>query len=324
MPGIDGRIELCRRFEITKGYKNDSRSIFVKNEEAFQSRIDVLDVMYNTYMITDIFEEEASHFESEKKYIEYLNTKRIALTHDIEGRIMLATVAIKEASCGYLFETDVISDIDKRNMVGKTLLRVGFDSPLYEGYKYLVDGLFDVPSNIHDYVLKITGSEYLASAKDLELDTLNLSKQAEIKIRQSMANVSLTLLDLLTPKAINKKELLDIGNSEAIYESSPNRSIKSIDTMYDMIVSDDCTEFENCKIELFNLKSLETDNNLMIKESVLNKNMDLQDKLEFTNQVYLVTYLRMLRDEKPSKYDKYFNFNGNEAKLTSNIELDLV
>jgi hypothetical protein len=311
-----GREEVCKLLGI-----NDKKSIFIKSREAFNDRMKILRVMCNTDKIIETYLEEMQNFDSEEEYVEFLNESRGILESDILKRIVVCVKLIEDCEGKDKFyqlrnTMNFITDIS----TGCTL-RIWLDSPLYEGLKYIVYGLYNLPNDFSDYVEEVSGSKFLALAKDI--DDFDIGKYGLEFLRQSAVNLSFSIFNTLSPMYLNKKEAKYIGESEVLYETSENKTLESIQRIKDALVLDDELRLSNVNIELVHYKELAKNSNMCIKQNVLSGKQDNYDVYNY-NSLELIAYLRMLYNERPSKYDKYFMFNGKEAKLSDNIEMEWI
>lgn len=312
-----GRQMICNRVGIT-----DNKSIFINNEDAFNDRMDILDIMYNTGAIIKTYCKELASFESEKQYIKFLNECKSIISEDIKNKVTKCMLLIEALESKNLFNACKSKINFNKENNERAFLRIGFQSPLYEGLKYVCTGLYEIEENVHDYIYNLTQSEFLASVTDLDKSWID--KSTLQTLIQSSINLSLSMFDVLSPSIINKNELSRIGEAELIYTTSSHRSIQSLDKIYDALLSVNVLKTKNAEVELYKEVSLAKNASIQRKQLIYNT-----DKIDYYNVFNydtptLIAYLRNLYNQPMSKYDRYFEYKGNEAKLSRDIKIDWI
>lgn len=312
-----GRREICRMVGI-----NDENSIFVRNEDAFNDRMKLYRVLYNTDRLIEVYNKELNKFDTEKNYITFLNDGRKAIIDDVTKRLKACMAILKIRKTEEVFNNH--ADKMKFNTLvdNEYLIRLWFDCPKYEGLKYICYGLCDLPSTLSKYIKGITGSNFLALMNDLYTDELEHSLKE--LLRKSEICLSASIFDELSPSYINKKELRFIGNSEVIYFTSPNRTVQSLETIYDALLSNEYLQLENINIQMFKYERLAKNNNIK-KRCVVSSTIETDPyNVDAYDTLSLVAYLRKMYEEPLSKYDRYFEYNNIEARISRDLDIDWV
>jgi len=313
-----GRQWICRKL----GMLYDSNSIFVKDEKAFNDRMDLLNPVYNIDKLVELYKNELNNFSLEIEYNDYLKESLIKLATDIKNKINIANSIIellsriKDKTCLNYFKKEKTFE---NALDSKAYLRIYFDYPMYEGFRYLCNGFSNVKSNAYDYIYSITNSKFLAYDSDI-----SIVDNIDEYVSDAMLFISASLFSLLSPKLLNSKELKYIGKSEIIYISSYNKSVTQLNNIVELIRTNEILSFENANIELYNINQLATNNTINEKVSLIHESTSIRHKIIDCDEVTFLAYLRKQKGEHRSKYDNYFNYKGNLAKLQSNIKIDWI
>lgn len=313
-----GRQEICKRIGIT----ND-KSIFVENKDAFIDRMELLNIMFNIQPCIDIYKEEMEEFKSEKDYIDFLNNGRKKLISNIE-EMCIKEVKMLEA---FLKKNNTIKETVNREIEFTTQvntnykLRVYFDNPVYESIKYLMIGLIELPKNCKDYIYNITNSKYLAYMNDIDIHDIQNETVKNI-INQASLELGLSIFSLISPEYVNTKEVTHIGKAEVSYVCSMNKSVTSINNIHSALINEKRLDLQNINIELYTLDNLANNNEIACKNIIAGGNNKGSYNIINYDTLSLIAYLRKLYGEPMTEYDRYFEYKGNEAKLTNNIEIN--
>ena len=299
---------------------DNESSVFIKNKQAFCDRMNLLRVMYNIDKLISIYNKELKTFDSEEEYNDFLEERLSLIKKNTESKIKLGMFTEHLVSDNS--NSDNINFFKVNNKYAEekgTLLRLYFEYPKYEGMKYLCEPAQKLEENVYDYIFNITNSRFLAEGSDIDLfisdkDILNeLNEQSLI--------LGITMFSLLSPKFINAKELVRIGDAEIIYSSSSNRSIKSIDNMTEYLKETIPETFKNVNIELYNYDRLCKNSDIHLKNVIGADNS--KDLYNITNYspYELIQYLRKIYNEPLSKYDNIVDIDDNQINIMYSKEL---
>lgn len=305
-----GRTWICRKLKMN--YSNES--IFVKNRDAFVDRMTLLDTKYNITGMIKAYKEELDNFESEEEYDKFITNAFKCIKVDINKKIGEANLLnniicktcnyhnILDAKVGKEFNTIVNTD---------NYIRVYFEHPFYESFKYLLDGLHIIPNDVDQYIKDVTNSKFLAKESDINIFIDTYSETYNI-LRHNMLLLSYSLFSLISPAFINEKEVKLINETGVTYVTSANKPVKQLDTIVEAIKSNTAINLTNIAIEIFRLRHIIKESNIAIKENIAyTDNKEIMNATPYEE----IQLLRYLRGEQESKYDKYFEINGQVVKL---------
>lgn len=307
-----GREEICKRIGI-----KDKNSIFIKSREAFVDRMSLLNIYYGIQNLIDIYRKEMETFDSEKEYIKFLRESEIKLYNSISSTLDKATMIVNSLNKNINFTYVNYKTFFKEND-NSYKLRIYCDSPIYESIKYYALFCPELESSFKEYVKINTNSEYLATLNDFDINMF--SEEKKKLINKLYSEMSLTIFGLLSPKYINSNELYELGNAEAIYITSPNRTVKSVDTMIEYF-NNTVLEKTKLNIDIYRDKRISKILNITKRESIISNDKNNIYNIKPESTLDLVYYLRYMYGESNTDYDKYFEINGKEAKLLSHIEV---
>ena len=314
-----GRTWICRKLKMNCS----GDSIFIKDKNAFIDRMNLLNIKYNISGLVKSYKEELTKFKSEEHYNEFLNEACENIKIDISKKTGTANLLnnilckihnyrnVSTTNVGKEFNTLVNTD---------NYIRIYFEYPFYESFKYLVAGLHDIPNNVDEYIKENTNSKFLAKESDINIFLDNYSETYNI-LKHNMLLMSYSLFGLISPTFINEKEAKIINETGVTYVTSANKPIKQLDNIVEALRANKDINLNNVSIEIFTLKHILKDSNIAIKENILNRsNKEIINATPYEE----IQLLRYLRGEKESKYDKYFELNGQVAKLQTKSKLDLI
>lgn len=311
-----GRKWICKKLKMID---NDS-SQFIKDKKAFCDRMSLLRVMYNIDKLVDTYNKELKTFDSEEEYNDFLEERVKLIKKKTEDAIKLG-IMTEHLICGNSDSNDInFFKVNNKYKEEKgTLLRLYFEYPKYEGMKYLCEPVQKLEENVYDYIFNITNSRFLAEGSDIDLFISDSNVLNEIN--DSCLMLGITMFSLLSPKFINAKELVRIGDAEIVYSSSSNRSIKSIDSMVEYLNKTIPETFKNVSIELYNYDKLCENSNMHLKNVISShNNKDLYNLANYS-QYELIQYLRKIYNEPLSKYDSIVDIDNSQIKIIYSEEL---
>lgn len=299
------------------GIKNRN-SIFVKSKEAFINRMSLYRTVYNVDKLVDTYKNELSKYESEEVFIEKIENDIRTVYYTVEKEMMRAEIIehIFGSSdlANALYATDEYN-VFFRDSKNECTLRIYFDSPLYEAFKYAVYGIYDCPSTFHDFVYVLTENSFLALAKDLSFDEFS-NDIFRNSLRAQMNLVSKILIDIICPKYLNTKNIKYFKGCEVQLSSTVNKTVESLDKLTMEIREADGCSFENANTELFTTTALANNNSITLKNLILpNGTTDKHNVFNY-DEYTLIRYLRKLRGEPKSLFDNYLS-NGNIEMIVS-------
>jgi hypothetical protein len=306
-----GRREICKMI----GIKNP-KSIFVKNENAFVDRMTLLNVMYNTQYIIDVYKEEMSQYNSEEEYIKFLNEQEEQIGSEIVNKLLVVeTLGVLFGDEEYqdsLLNTQEYSVLKRAE--DPCILRIYFEAPMYESFKYIMSEIYDCESDFHEFVYNLTGSKFLALYNDIQTEWLDDEYSVEL-LKSQMNIISSLMLTIVCPKSLNTINLRKMGEAELQFDSTERKSIESIDRLYQLLSNNDRYDFDKAIIELYKFEKLAENEDIIIKLSALaDKDLGVYNISNY-DQYTLIRYLRHINGEPISKYDNYLDMNGSEIKV---------
>ena len=308
-----GRHQICRMI----GIKNEN-SIFVKSKEAFIDRMNLYRIIYDIDKLIDTYKLELSKYESEEVFIRKIEDDIRTVYNTIEKE-MIKTELI-EHIFGHndienaLYATDEYNVFFRDNK-NECTLRIYFDSPLYEAFKYAVYSIYNCQSTFHDFVYELTENSFLALAKDLSFDGFS-NDAFRNSLRAQMNLVSKILIDIICPKYLNTKNIKYFKECEVQLSSTVNKTAESLDKIVTEIREASGCSFENANAELFTTTTLANNNGITLKNLILpNENTNKHNVFNY-DEYTLIRYLRRLRGEPQSLFDSYLS-NGNIEMIVS-------
>lgn len=309
-----GRTIICNRIGIS-----DKNSIFIKNEEAFNDRISLLNVYYNIDNMIDAYIDELSHFDSEEEYIKYLKESEETLYTKLEIYINVADV-IEQKFSKYNDITHKIEVNTFKNVeLGKYILRIYFDTPVYSSIEYLIRIHKQLPYDFNEYVYRTTGSKFIATLADLDINKFN--KDTQKIIYKAMKVMSNSIMGLTSPKFINPRELISTGLAEVKYLTSPKRSIESLDAIVNNLRNHEVLQAKNVCIDIYKEYKPFENSDIICRKSISDNFSENAYNIEECDNLSLIYYFRKETNTNISEYDRYFEIDGHEAKLLSDIRL---
>lgn len=303
-----GRHEICKRFGIQN---KDSR--LVVDRVAFIDRMTLLNVMFNTQKIIDVYKEEMRQFGSEEEYIEFLN-KRQRVMYDFIT-VVLRTMINNWTS--YIDKLGDTTNYSKHRLSDDICsVKISIPCPVYESVRFLIQEAHINHNSIKEFVLYLTGSEFLATIDDLDINMFKDKNVVRLIEVQQLA-LSNIMHNLVCPKYINHKSILDIEKTYIRFESTENKTAESIQRLYDMLTNNEVYSMSEVSIELYNTKQLASNSNMYMKKSLLpNHGIDAYN-IEGYSELELLRYLRNIYKQPISEVDNIIQVNGSEALITS-------
>jgi organic radical activating enzyme len=120
---------------------------------------------------------------------------------------------------------------------------------------------------------------------------------------------------------LNKKELLKIGQCEVEYATSKHISAETLYKIIDYIVNIDTVDLSRVEMEVYQLKQLNNAGTIYKKEMIIG-DINNSRVIFGDDSTEKIAYLRGLTGDSPTDYDRYFEYNGKQAKISQNIDLD--
>lgn len=313
-----GRHQICKMI----GIKNPN-SIFVKSKEAFLDRMNLYRTVYDIDKLVNTYKEELKKCGSEEEFImKIMNDEKIV--YDTVEREMLKAEALDIIlGSGHvadaLYATDEYS-VFLRDSKSECTLRIYFESPLYEAFKFAVYGLYDCSNTLYDFVYKLTSNKFLASANDLNINGFS-DDIFKNSLRAQMNLMSKVIIDIICPKYLNGKNVKYIKCAEVQLSSTVNKTVESLDKIIKEIRNADGCGFENANAELFTTTALAKNNSITLKNLIIpNGKSDKRNVFNY-DEYTLIRYLRKIRGEHKSKYDDYLSNGEIELKVTQDTEI---
>lgn len=314
-----GRAYICKMVGI-----NDKNSIFIKNNEAFNDRMELLNTVYDIEeMIADYEKEVNESWTIEDTYINYLEGSEklvyAELTKIIDrvwekmhaDKIDANRVEIHYNQERYLYKDgDCILNIELRHPI--------FDAIMLSSVSML--DMDELKVGMHEYTKRITHSSFLS--KWLKLDIQKFKKEETIfRVKTLMQVTSDTLCKILQDRFLNSNEMVYCGRSKVTFYCSERKSIKAIEDILDALNQD---WFKSSVVEIIKVEDLTTNSNIK-KLNVLVSNSD-NSKPRFIDydNIELIECLRNYTSEPKSEYDSYVEIYGVEAKLNGQPKINWI
>lgn len=313
-----GRHQICKMI----GIKNPN-SIFVKSKEAFLDRMDLYRTIYNIDKLVNAYKEELKKYDSEEEFIMKIMNDEKIIYDTIEREIIKAEALDIILGYGHvinaLYATDEYN-VFLRDSKSECTLRIYFESPIYEAFKFAVYGLYESGSTLYEFVYKLTGNKFLASANDLDLSCFS-DDMFKNSLRAQMNLMSKVIVDIICPKYLNGKNVKYIKGAEVQFSSTVNKTVESLDKIIKEVRNAEGCGFENADAELFTTTALAKNNSITLKNLILpNEKSDKRNVFNY-DEYTLIRYLRKIRGEHKSKYDDYLSNGEVELKVTQDIEI---
>lgn len=314
-----GRTWICRKLKMNCS----GDSIFIKDKNAFVDRMTLLNTKHNISGLVKSYKEELAKFESEEYYNEFLNEACENIKIDISKKTGAANLLNNILCKIYNYRNVLNTNVGKEfNTLVNTdnYIRIYFEYPFYESFKYLLAGLNDIPNDVDEYIKENTSSIFLSKESDIDIFLDNYSETYNV-LKHNMLLISYSLFGLISPTFINEKEAKIINETGVTYVTSANKPIRQLDNIVEALKANNEINLTNVSIEIFTLKHILKDSNIVIKENII-----CRDNKEIINATPYeeIQLLRYLRGEKESKYDKYFELNGQVVKLQTKSKLNLI
>lgn len=320
-----GRKWICWMVGIT-----DINSIFIENQEAFLDRMNLLSEIYDMQLLTDIYKEELSNYNNEEEYNAYLISRLQYLNTLIEDTVSKACAQMQELgiSVTQYQQNEIITSLNETMEIesGSSILRIYSSQPIYDGFRYLVGEMTDIelPSTINCFVCKHTKSKYLKQLFDLRLEDFS-NNTAKI-LETSMKNISMSIFSLISPRSISTRQIMHIGKTEVYYNIINSLNIRTIDNMINTLRNVEELPFEEINMQLFNVINASNNSRILAKDLIYANESESAVDSPFIecDEPSFIAYLRHIKSEEPSEYDKYFMYKGNEVKMNSKFVVDWI
>lgn len=313
-----GRYQICKAI----GIKNPN-STFVKSKEAFIDRMNLYRLTHNIDKLVNAYKEELSKHDSEEEFIAKLDSDINKVYDTVKKEIIkVETIDLMFGDSSVLKSLAATNEFNVflRDDDGECTLRLYFDSPVYEAFKFLVYGFYEYQSTYSDFVYNLTDNKFLAATNDLDLDEFKEGLYVST-LKAQMNALSSILVDIACPKYINKKNVKSMGKAEVLISSTVHKTVDSLDKLITAIRTIEGGSFENVCAELYTTEPLAKNNTITLKKLVFPN--ETKSKLNVINydEYTLIKYLRKIRKEHKSDYDSILA-NGNiEMQVTQEKEI---
>ena len=302
------------------GMRDSDDSIFVKDAEAFEDRMNLLNMTHNTFALLSVLQEEIEEYNksSDKKasYYQYIQKQLKVIDTYINTVEHLGT-----QMCSGLSGIEKINDIKTWDDAfettpthdGKARLRLYVKYPYFEALASLFKPLelYETP---YDFIYELTDSKFLAY--DTDIDIFIKSKTTLRKIEKEALLIGAALYARVSPYLIDSKALVRIGLGEVVLASPKNRSAESLDNI-DKHLKDNRTRFfQNVDIELY--KENKREDGSILKENIFG--VEESNQILKCNPLYMNRLLRELGNLPESKYDDYFEIDKNIVKIETPLK----
>lgn len=331
-----GRQIICERLGIY-----DENSIFINDVDAFVDRVELLNLSTHVLKWIDIYKKEMDSFESEESYVKFLDESELKLYSIISEMIYFeleehenAFLDIIQTDFNYRFGlkdniismaiNNEVSKLDVENMKTDKVYDINIDSDTFEdnntvcirlhsnsivytALKFLCSN-HNLPSDLCTFIEDVTGSKYLASMDDLDIESIDYRLQK--KIEKEINIVLFSAISIISPKYINPKSLLGVDRKGLFFLTSPNIPVNTLDKIHNAIKQ---CEIPGCKdLDISICKFTILENILCMQDDNDTFEVFSDDELDIIN------ITRLYKGETPSKYDRYFQIKGREAQLLNN------
>lgn len=313
-----GRHQICKAIGIM-----NPNSTFVKSKEAFIDRMNLYRLTYNIDELVEAYKEELSKCKSEENLIKKITKDKNKIYNTVKREIVKAEnidIIFGNRNIARALDATTEYNVFLRDEYSECTLRIYFESPIYEAFKFLVLGFYECKSTFREFVLELTNNKFIAATKDLVLEEIS-----EISIRntiQAQLNlISNVIVDIVCPKCINSKNVKFIKGAEVKVSSTVNKTTESLDRLVDEIRNADGCTFENVCVELFTLKYLSKNTDISLKKLILPN--EEYSKLNVVNydEYTLIRYLRKIRGEQESIYDSILANGYKELQVTHGLDI---
>ena len=313
-----GRHQKCKAIGI-----RNPNSIFVKSKEAFLDRMNLYRLVYNIDELVNAYKTELKEHVSEEEFIAKIEKDTRTIYDVVEKEIVKAEMLDTIFGSGSLakaLNATTEYNVFLRDETNECTLRIYFESPVYEAFKFLTLGIYSCHSTFSDFVYDLTDNKFLAATKDLDLMELSIPDYRNTLIAQ-MNLISSVLADIICPKYINRKHVKSLKGAEMLISSTVNKTVDSLDKIASEIANADGCSFENVCIELFTVKSLAVNNCISLKKCIVPNEISSKLNIIKSDEYTFVKYLRKIRDEQESKYDNILANGDMEMQVTQDIKI---
>lgn len=313
-----GRYQICKAIGI-----RNPNSIFVKSKEAFLDRMELYRLVYNIDELVDAYKTELKRHKSEDDFIAKIEQDIRVIYDVVEKEIIKAEMLDTIFGSGILskaLDATTEYNVFLRDESNDCTLRLYFESPVYEAFKFLTLGTYNCQSTFGDFVYDLTDNKFLAATKDLDLVELSIPDYRNTLIAQ-MNIISSILVDIVCPKYINRKHVKYLKGAEVLISSTVNKTVDSLNKIATEISNADGCSFENVCIELFTVSDLDVNSSISLKKCIVPNEINSKLNIIKNDEYTFIKYLRKIRGEQESEYDNILANGYMEMQVTQGIDI---
>lgn len=294
-------------------------------KDGFVDRCDTLCVHYgltgiineymNSYRETEdkelkqlIEDDEEKLYKKIQRDLNYMLELRVLFSNDFKKSLDAMTNTYQ-----VIHRKSLINDEAKIN---KWRLSVGFHRSKY--FRTFIN-LFpnNIDCEISEYISKYTGNKLLASyIEDIDISKLDYEFKEMIETYSYV--LSYAFMVMLSPKFINKEQLVLTDEGLVIYRTSNERTVESIEKIRETLNA----EFKAVDIRIYREEYLDNDNKIRYKHDITNGEQFDRHNVTADNQLDLIKYYKIQEKKRITTKDLIYESNGELVKAYNKNKLE--
>lgn len=175
------------------------------------------------------YEKELEKFDSNITYLSWLADKEKLLYEYIELELI---DFINLSNNKTIYTGSFIRVNNTKSMSNKSLLRIYFDSPVYEALALIQEYTED----IKQFVYEVTRSNFLSTIKDINIGMISDYRARKLLQGLMYAN-TITLLNILLDRYDCLDKVVYVGNSEILVNVPEDIGVITINSIYNQLAS---------------------------------------------------------------------------------------
>lgn len=225
----------------------------ILNRLGISNKSEVDSVILDKY--ASLYFEELEGYESEDAYDTFLKDKITAVETDVRHKLAVVYTILKSNGIKI---SDAPKPINIKQLEkGKTYLRIVISDPLYEGFKYLVQSLYNLPTSSYEYIISVTNSKFLSL--DSKLNEFITDKNIKYILTRDALKTAHIAITFLCPSHINENQLVFLNYSDIIFRMTKNITLEHLTEIYNSLVYNDLIQLNGFSIELLEITEINED-----------------------------------------------------------------
>lgn len=307
--------------------KNYKLPIKIFDEPYFESRLNLLDPLYDCIYKYEMFKNDLSNYKNEEEYFATDNEVLDNVINSIKNtpeyiQFNSWTLPEMDLSMKKIFEKNS-KEIYTSSNIGKVLLSIDLTSANFQALKRFSPNIFYNKNTWEDYLKNFTSEYSKINSKHLRQVIFGaLNPKRTVTYERYIT--SLLLKEIIEVENLfSETEIISTMNDEIVFLINETLPDKNNENYSELIKKIDIITNEIEKIS--NKLNIKTHSEIFVlskekDDSTYKKNLFMEDKIKFkkTNNLTLPFIVREINGEEPKEEDYVFIFEGNLCKLMKN------